>query len=158
MATAILAFEPSGQGPARVTRYAGGYQDYVLQRARRSRRPPPVTAARAAQPPPPLPTPPPAPAARPKPGGLTYAERVELEGIVEAIDAAEKRVAEIEATLADPSLYATRGDEVVPLRARLAAAAAEATSLVASMGSAGREEGPTEVGGRWYWGGTHASA
>ena len=44
VATAILAFEvdPSGSGPARVVRYAGGYEDYIAQRGDRR----PRTAAR----------------------------------------------------------------------------------------------------------------
>ncbi|MGH7435176.1 MAG: ABC-F family ATP-binding cassette domain-containing protein, partial [Polyangiaceae bacterium] len=122
VATAILAFEPTGPAaPARVTRYAGGYQDYVLQRDRAAAAPAgaPTTASTR-----------PVAMARSKSGGLTYAERLELDGIVDAIDAAEKRVAELESALADPSLYAARGAEVTPLRSRLQAAAAEAASLV----------------------------
>jgi ATP-binding cassette subfamily F protein uup len=136
VATAILAFEPSGgQGPARITRYAGGYQDYVLQRARETS--PPVAAVEPTSPPAPS-----APPAKPKTTGLTYAERLELEGIVDAIDAAEKRVAEVEAALADPSLYATRGAEVAPLRARLEAATAEAARLVARWEALERKKLP----------------
>src|SRR5208283_5056915 len=85
VATAIVAFEPGPDGLAHVTRYAGGYQDYLAQRAER----------RAPPPPPPSP---PAAAAAPKPrsrGGLTYAERLELDGIIEKIERAEASVAEI---------------------------------------------------------------
>jgi ATP-binding cassette subfamily F protein uup len=129
VATAILAFEPRGaQAPARITRYAGGYQDYVLQRTRETQAPATVPAVVPSVPPAAAP---PAPSAKPKPGGLTFAERRELEGIVDAIDAAEKQVAKLEAALADPALYATRGAEVAPLRARLEAATAEAATLVA---------------------------
>jgi ATP-binding cassette subfamily F protein uup len=124
VATAILAFDadPSGVGPATVTRYAGGFQDYVMQRGeRRERRDapsrPPVEPVPAAK-------------SRSK-GGLTYAERIELAGIVDVIEAAEKRVADVEARLADPALYATRGNEVAGLQAALAAARAEAAALVA---------------------------
>jgi len=123
VATAILAFEvgQDGTGLARVTRYAGGYQDYLLQRGER----PPAASA----------------AARPTPangaakqeakgkGGLTYAERMEFDKIVDAVDAAEKKVAEVEALLGDPSLYALRGQEVAALQARLEAARAEAAAL-----------------------------
>ena len=124
VATAILAFErdPAG-GPAIVTRYAGGYQDYLAQRARApgGKGTASSVARRDAS----------AAAAAPKvKSGLTYAERLELEGIVDRIDAAERRVAEIEALLADPTLYAQRGREVAPLQARLAAAKAEAGTLV----------------------------
>lgn len=128
VATAILAFEPCGaRAPARITRYAGGYQDYVLQRARETPAAAAASAVAASASPALVPA---APSAKPK-SGLTYAERLELEGIVDAIDAAEKQVAELEAALADPSLYATRGAEVAPLRARLEAATAVAASLVA---------------------------
>jgi ATP-binding cassette subfamily F protein uup len=124
VATAVLAFEPRVEGaPAAVTRYAGGYEDYVSQRGRRTA---PETKE-AAQPAPP----PPQPAPKAKGGSLTYGERLELEGIVDAIERAEKDVAEVEALLADPSLYATRGKEVGPLQDRLAAATAEAARLVA---------------------------
>jgi ATP-binding cassette subfamily F protein uup len=121
VATAILAFEtgPGGEGPAKVTRYAGGYQDYVAQRGRR-----------------PVATEPPPPAAgapqktRSRGAGLTYGERLELEGILDRIEAAEKGVASVESELADPSLYAARGGEVADLQGRLAAARAEAARLV----------------------------
>jgi ATP-binding cassette subfamily F protein uup len=132
VATAILAFEvsplsalavPAGEGLATVTRYAGGYQDYVAQRARRGQpsRPPPPSS-RIASPP---------QGTRQKGGGLTHAERLELDAIVEKIDAAERAVAALEAELADPSLYATRGAEVADLQARLAAAREEAARLAA---------------------------
>lgn len=122
VATAILAFEQApGAGTTVVTRYAGGYTDYVAQRGQR---PAPdgrelVRSSEAAT-----------PKAKPK-GGLTYAERLELEGIVDAIDAAERRVAEAEALLGDPTLYERRGHEVGGLRAHLEDARSEAASLVA---------------------------
>jgi ATP-binding cassette subfamily F protein uup len=73
-----------------------------------------------------------APAAKPKgKSALTYAERLELDGILDAIDKAEGAVSALEALLADPSLYATRGSEVAPLQAKLEAAKAEAARLVA---------------------------
>jgi ATP-binding cassette subfamily F protein uup len=119
VATAILAFEPGADGLARVTRYAGGFQDYLAQRALA---PAPATALA------PAPSPPPA---KPKSkGGLTYAERLELEGIIEKIDRAEAAVAEVEARLADPTLYAHRGAEVAGLQARLADVKTAAAALV----------------------------
>jgi ATP-binding cassette subfamily F protein uup len=125
VATAILAFEPSAGGPAQVTRYAGGYQDYLAQRADRRAPPAPVPSA-------PRPATFPATAGPPKARaktGLTYAERLELEGIIERIERAEAGVAEVEALLADPSLYAQRGQEVTGLQARLASAKKEAAAL-----------------------------
>ncbi|MBV9949207.1 MAG: hypothetical protein JOZ69_20325 [Myxococcales bacterium] len=126
VATGILAFEAfegnaAGDPPARVTRYGGGYQDYVSQReyARAAAQTAPATST-AASASAGATTPPAATKGRAK-SGLTYAERLELEGIVVEIDAAERRAAEVEALLADPSLYAKRGHEVAGLRARLEA-------------------------------------
>ena len=45
------------------------------------------------------------------------------------MDAADRRVTEVEALLADPSLYAERGHEVAGLKARLVAAREEAARL-----------------------------
>jgi ATP-binding cassette subfamily F protein uup len=126
VATAIVAFEVPEVGLAKVTRYAGGYQDYLAQRdaRREAERPAPAapSAAKAAEA---------VPRKTKAKSGLTFAERLELEGIVDTIEEAEKRVAAIEALLADPSLYATRGSEVAGLQARLAAAREDAAKLVA---------------------------
>jgi ATP-binding cassette subfamily F protein uup len=121
VATAILAFEPNPNGgPAKVTRYAGGYQDYIAQRA-----PAPAPAPSPA----PTPASAPAPARAPAKSKLTYAERLELDGIMDAIEAAESKVAAVEAELADPTLYATRGHEVAAIQARLDDAKRDATRL-----------------------------
>jgi len=45
------------------------------------------------------------------------------------VDAAEKKVAGVEALLADPLLYSQRGGEVAGLQTRLAAARDEAARL-----------------------------
>ncbi len=50
---------------------------------------------------------------------LSFAELRELDGLLEKIDAEETRVGELEATLADPSIYKDRGGEVPGLRAAL---------------------------------------
>jgi ATP-binding cassette subfamily F protein uup len=120
VATGILAFErdPNVAGMATVTRYAGGYQDYVAQRAVAQHDSLPSVAPRAA------------PKSKAK-GGLTHAERIALEAIVEAVDKAETKVAEIEAMLADPNLYTKRGHEVAALQARLEVARADAAGLAA---------------------------
>jgi len=124
VATSILAFEPDPSGgPARVTRYAGGWTDYVMQKQRaevEASRPPARTTTPS--------TPPPRGKAK---SGLTYAERLELDGILERIDAAELAAARIEKKLADPGLYATRGGEVAGLQAELNGAKGEAAKLVA---------------------------
>jgi len=122
VATSILAFEPGpAGGPARVTRYAGGWQDYVMQKQRAE-----VEASRPARTTSPSAPP---PKAKTK-SGLTYAERLELDGILERIDAAELSAARIEKKLADPELYATRGGEVAGLQSELRQARAEAARLV----------------------------
>jgi ATP-binding cassette subfamily F protein uup len=119
VATAILAFEvdEGGSGPARVTRYAGGYEDYLSQRGEHRAEPANVSQAV-----------PPKKANKPK-AKLTYAERIELESIVDAVDAADKTVAEVESLLADPSLYSKRPHEVAGLEGKLAQARADAAKL-----------------------------
>jgi ATP-binding cassette subfamily F protein uup len=122
VATSILAFEPDpAGGPARVTRYAGGWQDYVTQKQRAE-----IEASRPARATTPS-TPPPKGKTK---SGLTYAERLELDGILERIDAAELAAARVEKKLADPDLYAMRGGEVAGLKAELQQAKAEAAKLV----------------------------
>jgi ATP-binding cassette subfamily F protein uup len=128
VATAILAFE----GDGRVVRYGGNYSTYrklkaeAEQRAReekeaqtRSSKAPAgkVAAPEASRP----------PDARKK--GLTYGERLELESILEKIEAAEARAAAAEAALGDPELFAKRGHEV-PQRTRDADEAKRALEAV----------------------------
>jgi ATP-binding cassette subfamily F protein uup len=122
VATSVLAFEPGPQaGPATVTRYAGGYSDYLSQRANRKSVPPPPRAREAAAP---------APAPKPKAAALTQAEKRELETIVGEVERAEQKAADLEKKLADPSLYSARPGEVAPLKAQLEGARAEAARLV----------------------------
>lgn len=125
VATSVLAFE----GEGRVVRYAGGYNSFREQKARADEareaealaaRAPEKPVARAAEKP-----------AAAKGKALSYAERTELDGILEKIDAAEQAVAALSAKLADPALYASRGNEVVKLSADLERARAEAAKLVA---------------------------
>jgi ATP-binding cassette subfamily F protein uup len=95
VATGILAFE----GDGRVTLYEGSYSFYAERRAATA----PVGAvererrgdSRPAKPPPPR--------------KLTFKERAELDGIEGAIAAAEAKVNELEAQLADPAAYRDRG-------------------------------------------------
>ncbi|WP_434044420.1 MULTISPECIES: ABC-F family ATP-binding cassette domain-containing protein [Sorangium] len=130
VATSILAFEGGG----RVVRYAGNYDAYREQRAHAAAEVEAEAAARAAR----------AQAAEPRPaqapaktaaraGGapkLTYAERTELDGIVGRIDEAEQKVRELEAKLADPTLYSSRGAEVAGLLSDLDRARQDAARLV----------------------------
>jgi ABC transport system ATP-binding/permease protein len=168
VATAILAFEVDpGGGPARVVRYAGGYQDYIAQRGDRRAQAATKPAAAAPKPSETKPNETRSKNDRGDPrsksggsstndgskngdksgandastgsnksdkrakagGGLTHAERLELEKIVDAVDAADKRVTAVEALLADPRLYAERRDEVPALQAQLTAAREETARL-----------------------------
>ena len=125
VATSILAFE----GDGRVVRYAGNYDGYRAQKAGAEAAA--ESAAKAQAQAQGAKAPPPGPRAEGKPKALTFAERNELDGIVERIDAADRRVGELEAKLADPALYASRGAEVAGLRADLDRAREDSARLVA---------------------------
>ncbi len=128
VATAVVAFEGGGK----VVRYAGTYDDYRQQKAAAeadvaARDPRGASGASGGdkgkgQ------------SQAPKKGvskGLSYAERLELEKILDRIDEKERAVVEVEALLSDPTLHAKRGAEVPGLIARLEAAKAEAAALTA---------------------------
>ncbi len=108
IATAVLSFE----GDGRVVRYQGSYQALRELRA----------AAKA-------PVPNKKPVALPKANkakvpsaGLTFTEKHELERLMPLIEEAESALSVIEAKLADPDLYASRGHEVGELRQQCEAA------------------------------------
>ncbi|MBL9020799.1 MAG: ABC-F family ATP-binding cassette domain-containing protein [Myxococcales bacterium] len=122
VATSILAFEGDGA----VIHYPGNYTMYrvLKEKAERERAASPERAPAAA---------PAAPAARteaPK-KGLSYAERLELETILDKISAAEERAGALESTLADPAFYTERAAEAGQVRADLEAAQAEVARLIA---------------------------
>ncbi len=126
IATSVLVLD--GQGGAQ--RYPGNYTTYRRIRAQEEERERAETVAaaaavreterRASAAP---------PAGRPKP--LTYAEQIELEGLLDRVGAAELAVAEVEAELASPELYASAGQRVPQLQSDLARARAELDALVA---------------------------
>ncbi len=118
VATGILAFE----GEGRVVLYQGNYATYLSLRAREERESP--KAPTAAEPPK-------KERARPSPKGLGFAEQRELDGLPAAIEAAEKRVADLTEQLSDPALYATRGEEVASLVAAQEEARVEVERLLA---------------------------
>jgi ATP-binding cassette subfamily F protein uup len=60
---------------------------------------------------------------------LTYAERIELDTIMDRISEAESQLTEIEGELADPTLYSARGDSVRALQEKRASAAARVFEL-----------------------------
>ena len=119
VATSILVFEEGG----RVVRYPGNYSTYT------SLRPPPAPAAtsRASGRPPPAPKLDTAPEKKP----LTYAERIELDGILDRIGEAEEKVASLERELSDPALYASKPERAGALGTELEAARASVASLIA---------------------------
>jgi ATP-binding cassette subfamily F protein uup len=117
--THILAFEDDGQ----VTLNVGDY-DYYLEKKR--------TAAK------PLLVETPKPIAKPveqpeKARGrkLSYKEQKELDGIEDAIHAAEKEAADIEKMLADPQFFVTRSKEFPEWDAKFHAAKARTAALYA---------------------------
>ena len=132
VATSILAFEPG-----KVTAYAGNYDTYMSLRpepgaAPKSIAPKATTTTTATT----TATATAAATATAKtsvlPGKkLTYAERIELEGILDRISAAEERARALEAELAHPDLYAKRPEAAGKLQADLTAAQAEAHALTA---------------------------
>ncbi|HSN96910.1 MAG TPA: ABC-F family ATP-binding cassette domain-containing protein [Candidatus Nanopelagicales bacterium] len=126
VATTILAFE----GDGRVVRYAGNFDSFRTQKAHaEAEQKAKAAAAAEAAKPARAAAEPQAKAARSK--GLTYAERQELDGIMERIEQAEGRVKELEAALADPALYASRGAEVAGKLGDLDRAKDEVTRLTA---------------------------
>ncbi len=149
VATSILAFD--GEGHAEY--HVGNYSDYAEARARSvlatakgvargmpASRGGPVTsrapsgAATAVSPAasaaaPIAPTAPATPAARPK--KLSFAEQRELDGMLDAIAAAEARVESLQGRLADPATYQGESGGAAAIRAELAQAEAEVARLTA---------------------------
>ncbi len=124
VATAILAFE----GDGRVVHQPGNYETYRALRAARV----PADDDRAEQAPAtPAKTRPAAPSVPLEDKPLTYGERIELEGLMERVEAAEARVTDIEARLADPAFYTKAGEEVSSTLASLEQAQAEVADLIA---------------------------
>ncbi|MGE5184943.1 MAG: ABC-F family ATP-binding cassette domain-containing protein [Acidobacteriota bacterium] len=115
IATAILAFE----GDARVTLYEGSYSFYVERRPREEKR---TTETQRTQRP---------EKKRERDRKLTFKERHELARMEEAIVAAEREVATLEATLSDPAVFKERAAEVPELVGKLDAARHEVERLFA---------------------------
>jgi ATP-binding cassette subfamily F protein uup len=119
VATGILAFEGDGA----VTFYEGSCSDYLARVAART---PPPAAAAPARPARPARAP-----AAPTARKLTFKEQHELAGMEAAIEAAEREVTGLEATLQDPAAYAQRATEIPALVAALDAARARVDALYA---------------------------
>jgi ATP-binding cassette subfamily F protein uup len=116
LATSVLAFTPEGT----VERYEGNYSDYrekLEAEKAAAAAPKPVKAVDTVR------------AEKPNPKKLSYAERIELKGLMEKIEAADARVTELEGQLADPEVYAAGGDKVKTVMAELETAKADAETL-----------------------------
>ena len=125
--TGILAF--SGEGT--VDYFVGDFADYRERRAREESAASKSAIAEASKPAASTPTESPAEPAAEKPRArkLTHKERRELDGMMETIEAAEEKVGEVQAKLADPETYQGDAVDVVALREELEAAEAEALRL-----------------------------
>jgi len=124
VATSILAFE----GDGRLELHVGGYSDYQARRAREISRTA-RSSGRVVSTPSHRPTKPVAVAAGVR--RLNRAEREELAGLFEAIEAAEARISEIQARLADPEIYRGSGEDATAARVDLEEAEAIAAKLTA---------------------------
>jgi len=109
--TSTLVFERE----ADVKEYAGGYDDWLVQRKQSARPSEPDAPAASKK----------APArsgkrhpAADRPRRLTYAEKLELESLPEKIEAMEERQRELHQTMSDPAFYQQDRDTIVQLHAR----------------------------------------
>lgn len=119
--TGILAFEAGGK-----VVYNPGDYDYYLEK-RREREAAALAAAEPVRPAKPQSSaPPPAPKERRK---LSYKEQRELDGMEEAIAAAEEKVSEIETCFSDPDFFAKYGSRAAELQRQLDDAKAECACL-----------------------------
>jgi ATP-binding cassette subfamily F protein uup len=110
------------EGGGRIGEYAGGYSDWVRQRANVAPPAAPAPPKRAASAPP--------PPREPKKPKLTFKQRAELDALPAQIDAREREREAVYASLADPALLRD-GSAVVEAQARLATLSAEIESLLA---------------------------
>ncbi len=123
VATAIVAFE----GDGKVTTYAGNWSDYREKLAELAASTPPPAPKEAPKPAAKSAPPPPTAAAKKK---LTYGERIELDGILDVIAAAETKVSALEGKLADPALYTKDPEGAKRAQRELEAAQADVARLV----------------------------
>jgi len=121
VATSILAFESDG----RVVLHAGNHSDYVERVADAAATPaqksagPRAKVAKRAK----------APNERPR--KLRWAEKIELEGLLERVDEAESRVASIERKLADPATYKQADADIGALQREIESAQEQVATLTA---------------------------
>ncbi|HEX7481536.1 MAG TPA: ABC-F family ATP-binding cassette domain-containing protein [Polyangiales bacterium] len=126
VATSILAFEAGGV----VVRYSGDYDTYRAQRAadksEDARKERAAGDKRSASTPSPKPD---SSAASLKP--LSYAERIELDGLMDRVAQAEERVTQTQSLLADPAIYGKGPEAVKQAQSEYEAARNEAAKLLA---------------------------
>lgn len=130
VATGILSFEPTIDGPSKVVLYPGNYDQYIRLRAeaKKSLTPPKPSAPPNASASPPAPV-----AAAPKSASLaklSFKEKQELEELPARIEAEEANIAELATTLADPQFYATRAAELPALQKKIDAARANVERMM----------------------------
>ncbi len=125
VATGILAFEPD-VAPGRVVFHEGNYSAYLARRKQEGREREAAAAASAG-----AVAAAPARVKTPVARKLSFKERQELEGMEATIHAAEAKVTELEAALADPTVYSKRASEVPMLVAALETARGEVDRLYA---------------------------
>jgi ATP-binding cassette subfamily F protein uup len=118
VATALLVFEGG-----KFVRHEGGWADYLDRRKALAREQAEAPAARRTPTAASVPAP-----AKPR-RGLTYAERLELEGLLERVDEAEQKVATLEAELAADGFYSQPVANQQSCFAALERARTEATQL-----------------------------
>jgi len=104
--TSTLVFEGEGE----VKEYAGGYDDWVRQKASVSVPPPPVTAKSE-----------PVRAPRDRPRKLNFKEQRELESLPVLIETLETEQARLQQKYAEPGFYQQPGSEIAKLTNRLEA-------------------------------------
>ena len=126
VASGLLVFDDG-----RLERHEGGWADYVDRRKQELRERDEQLAAARKLGSAPAPTPAAKPAAKPAAGArkLTYAETLELDGLLERVDGAEQAVSELEAELAGDGFYERSVGEQQAFFVRLEAARAEAAGL-----------------------------
>ncbi|MFZ4395170.1 MAG: ATP-binding cassette domain-containing protein [Kiritimatiellia bacterium] len=105
------------EGDGRVAQYAGGYDDWLVQRAK-------PEAPGAAPPPPALPS-----QTAAKPRRLSFKEKQELAGLGARIAALEAEQRELHAALADPAFYQNSPGEIAPAQTRAAKLTGELEQL-----------------------------
>jgi ATP-binding cassette subfamily F protein uup len=97
------------EGEGRVKEYAGGYDDWLRQRAEAT---PPLVKPAAARPEPRQPPP-------PRIRRLTYKQQRELEALPQQIEALEAELGELHQQMADPAFYRQTPAEIIRVKSRL---------------------------------------